>query len=52
MRFVLFSLCSAVTGQLLGSRKQLLKRTLNSGPGSILPPDEILARDTVEYGMF
>ena len=48
MRFVLFSLCSAVTGQLLGSRKQSLKRALNSGPGSILPPDGILARDTTK----
>jgi hypothetical protein len=45
MRFVLFSLCSAVTGHLLGNRKQSLKRALNSKPGSILPPDGILARD-------
>jgi hypothetical protein len=47
MRFVLFSLCSAVTEQLLGSRKQSLQRALNSGPGSILPPDGILARYTM-----
>jgi hypothetical protein len=35
--FALFSLCSAVTGQLLGRGKQSLKRALNTGPESILP---------------
>jgi hypothetical protein len=35
--FVLFSLCSAVTGQLLGKGKQSVKCALNSGPESILP---------------
>jgi hypothetical protein len=43
--FVLFSLCSAVTGQLLGRGKQLLKRALNAGPESICR-DGILARDS------
>jgi hypothetical protein len=40
-------LCSAVAGQLLGSRKQSLQRALNSGPGSILPPDQVVARDSL-----
>jgi len=35
--FVLFSLCSAVAGQLFGRGKQSLKRALNSGPESICP---------------
>jgi len=35
--FVLFSLCSAVAGELFGRGKQSLKRALNSGPESILP---------------
>ena len=37
---------SAVTVQLVGRRKQSLKRALNSGLWSILPPDGILARDS------